>query len=162
MSDEADFDLFYREMHPRLWAYLVRVTRERPLAEDLAQESFVRLLASRGAALPTDQRRAYLFRIAENLARDAGRRRARAPAQSLEQAVEPAAAPPPDPMGARTEAAFASLPDRERKLLWLAHVEDWSHAEIAALLGLASGSVRVLLHRARRRFQERLDQGAPP
>lgn len=157
MTLDPGFEGFYREVHPRLWAFLVRTTREPALAEELAQESFVRLLASRGASLAETERRAYVFRIAENLVRDAARRRARARTTSIEEAPEPVAPAPAEPMSRRAAAALAALGERERKLLWLAHVEEWKHTEIAALLGLAKGSVRVLLHRARRRFQQHLE-----
>lgn len=158
MTLDPGFDEFYREMHPRLWAFLVRTTREPDLAEEVAQESFVRLLASRGATLPAEERRAYLFRIAENLVRDAARRRSRERTASLAEAPEPVAPEPAEPMCRRAATALGALGERERKLLWLAHVEEWNHAEIAGLLGLAAGSVRVLLHRARRRFRERLEE----
>ena len=60
---------------------------------------------------------------------------------------------------------FGRLRPRERSLLWLAHVEEMSHTEIAAASGLAKASVRVLLFRARRRMRkilesEGLDRGA--
>lgn len=149
-------------MYRRLWAYVARATQEPHLAEDIAQEAFIRLLSSRGATLPPDERRAYLFRIAENLVRDAARRRKRERPAPLDQVPEPAAPEAPEPMSRRAAAALASLGARERRLLWLAHVEGWRHAEIARLLGIATASVRVLLHRARRRFRERLDSGDRP
>lgn len=157
MTAGRDFDEFYREMHPRLWAFLVRTTGDSHQAEDVTQESFVRLLTSRGSTLPHAERRAYLFRIAQNLVRDAARRRARERTTPLQPASERAAPAPAEPMSRRAAAALAALGERERKLLWLAHVEEWKHAEIAGLLGLAAGSIRVLLHRARRRFQEHLE-----
>ncbi|KAA0256442.1 RNA polymerase sigma factor [Acidobacteria bacterium ACD] len=157
MTSDPGFDDFYRETYPRLWAFLVRTTREPALAQELAQESFVRLLGSRGASLPGGERRAYLFRIAENLARDAGRRRARERTTPFDEAPDPAAPEPAEPMGRRAAAALSALPERQRKLLWLAHVEGFAHVEIARLLDLTPGSVRVLLHRARGRFRELFD-----
>jgi len=162
MSPEPGFDEFYREMHPRLWGYLARTTRVASVADDLAQESFVRLLASSRATLPIDQRKAYLFRIAENLVRDTHRRRIREKTGPTTEAMEPMAASSDAPARVDITAAFATLGDRDRRLLWLAHVEEWTHAEIAGLLGLATGSIRVLLHRARRRLQERLQEGRNP
>lgn len=160
MSDPG-FDEFYRDTHPRLWAFLVRTTREPDLADEIAQEAFVRMLASRGATLPDDRRRAYLFKIAENLVRDAGRRRSREWNGSLNAAAQEATVEPVEPVSRRTAAALRALSERERKLLWLAHVEEWRHDEIAALLGLAAASVRVLLHRARRRFKEHFEAEEP-
>jgi RNA polymerase sigma-70 factor (ECF subfamily) len=157
MTSAEEIEAFYRATHPRLWAYLVRTTRERELAEDITQEAFVRLLASRGVDLPSSERRAYLFRIAENLVRDTARRRARERMTSLESAHEVAGDDTLAPLCGRAAAALNALSERERKLLWLAHVEGWKHSEIAGLLRLAAGSVRVLLHRARNRFRENFE-----
>jgi RNA polymerase sigma-70 factor (ECF subfamily) len=161
MRESTDFETFYRETHPRLWAYLTTGSGDRALAEEVAQEAFVRLLASRGAYLPDDQRRAYLFRIAENLLRDGSRRRRReAPLDGAIEAVleaRPGACGGVDGAVERAEGldagrALRVVSARQRRLLWLAYVEEHSHVEIARILSLAPGSVRVLLHRARRRF----------
>jgi RNA polymerase sigma-70 factor (ECF subfamily) len=154
----ADIERFYARTHPRLWAYLVRTTNERALAEEIAQEAFVRLLESRGAALPDPERTAYLYRIAENLVRDTARRGAHRQAVPIDPLHEPAAPEEPEPFSRRMAEALAGLGPRDRKLLWLAYVEEWDHREISRLLGIAAGSVRVLLHRARRRIQQLLDE----
>jgi len=49
---------------------------------------------------------------------------------------------------------FEKLKPRERELLWLGHVEQFSHKEIAEILGLKTGSIRLLLFRARRKLAE--------
>lgn len=156
MTAPSDFDEFYRETHPRLWSFLVRTTGQADLAEDVAQEAFVRLLGSRGAELAASERRAYLFRIARNLLRDTARRRARERTVAAGEARDMPALEPPEPMGRRTAAALARLSGRDRELLWLAHVEGWKHEQIATAVGIAAGSVRVLLHRARKRFRDLL------
>jgi RNA polymerase sigma-70 factor (ECF subfamily) len=156
MTAGRDFEEFYRDTHPRLWSFLVRTTGEPDSAEDVAQEAFVRLLGSRGASLPVDERRAYVFRIARNLVRDAARRRARERAAPPLDGGGAAATEPAEPMGRRAAAALAGLRERDRQLLWLAHAEGWRHADIAAALGIAAASVKVLLHRARKRFRDAL------
>jgi RNA polymerase sigma-70 factor (ECF subfamily) len=154
---DSDAEGFYARTYPRLWAYLVRTTRERELAEEIAQESFVRLFASRGVVLPEVERRAYLFRIAENLVRDTIERRARERTTPLGSIAEPPAPAPFEPIGTHVAEALAALGERDRKLLWLAYVEEWSHREIANVLGVGTASVKVLLHRARHRFQQLLE-----
>jgi RNA polymerase sigma-70 factor (ECF subfamily) len=156
MTAGRDFDEFYRDTHPRLWSFLVRTTGERDLADDVAQEAFVRLLGSRGAELPPEERRAYLYRIARNLVRDAARRRETERSGAPRAAGDGVAPEPAEPMGRRAAVALAGLRERDRQLLWLAHAEGWKHADIAAALGIAAGSVKVLLHRARKRFRELL------
>ena len=56
------------------------------------------------------------------------------------------------------ERAFSRLPPRSRQLLWLAYVNEFTHQEIAEMLGVVSTSVRVLLSRARKKFREGLRQ----
>ena len=53
-------------------------------------------------------------------------------------------------------AALLGLKLKERQLLWLAHVEGWSHREIAAVIGLKEASIRPLLHKARHNLAELL------
>jgi RNA polymerase sigma-70 factor (ECF subfamily) len=112
----------------------------------------MRLLRTPHAALPQDERRAYLYRIAANLANDAWRARRKEP-----QADGVA----PDDLPARVAAAGTRLDvtralDRlrvqERTMLWLAYVEQASHREIASALDVKEGSVRVLLSRARHKL----------
>jgi DNA-directed RNA polymerase specialized sigma24 family protein len=62
-------------------------------------------------------------------------------------------APPGDEDVART---FATLTSRDRALLWLAYIEEESHEDIAASLGVGRGSIKVLLFRARHRLRELL------
>ena len=133
-----------------LWAYLAAAGGDPALADDLLQESYLRLL--RAARLPADAdgRRRYLYRIATNLLHDHRRRMRRQP--------EPL--PAECPAAAATDRAeridlgrlLGRLRPRERQLLWLAHVEGANHAEIAARTGVRATSVRVLLFRARRRL----------
>jgi len=52
------------------------------------------------------------------------------------------------------QRVFAKLKLRERELLWLGHVEQFSHQEIAEILGLKPGSIRLLLFRARRKMAD--------
>jgi RNA polymerase sigma-70 factor (ECF subfamily) len=57
---------------------------------------------------------------------------------------------------------FQQLNMQQRQMMWLAHVEGADHREIAAALGLREGSVRVLLHRARRKLASLLQAVTPP
>jgi RNA polymerase sigma-70 factor (ECF subfamily) len=124
-------------------------------ADDLFQKTFVRFL---GATVPiddADHARAYLYRIATNIVFDHFR------ALRAEEEWKP------EP-GSRGESAailradmermFRLLTPQERALLWLAHVEGYDHAEIAKIAGVAPGSVRVLLFRARRRLASILEE----
>jgi len=152
---EQEFQDLYR-LHARpLWAYLYRLTGNAADADDLLQEAFCRMLATRLATRDDDQLRAYLFRVATNAATDLWRRGGRG--KRREEPLSEAAAGPArdgeDAVLKRDMArTFRDLKPQERMLLWLAHVEGSEHREIAAALGLKAASVPVLLFRARRKL----------
>jgi RNA polymerase sigma-70 factor, ECF subfamily len=155
--DEVSFRAFYDDTARPLGRYLSRITGDARLAEDLIQESYCRFLESSPAALDPACRRSYLFRIATNLVHDAWRAR--------KAETVPATDTLPDPrsetaerIAARSDlsAALLRLKLRERQLLWLAHVEGWSHREIATVLGLGEASIRPLLNKARHKLADLL------
>ena len=165
MDNEA-FAAFYERSARPLWAYLVRVSADPALAEDLMQESYVRFLCAANApSLASDGEtaaRLYLFRIASNLLRDYWRRPR---ATSIEEIPEEFFAAGDG--AARSDSqillgpALRQLKPRERQMLWLAHAEGYSHREIAAVTGLASASIRLLLFRARRKIAALLRAQSP-
>lgn len=149
--DEGTFRAFYERTAPALRAYLQRVSGNRTLADDLLQDSYVRLLRSRFVGTSDDHTRHYLYRIATNLLNDHFRRPRREVAELHESL------PAPDLTGGfdlkhDLQDALGTLTPRERALLWLAHVEGWSHLEIAATQRVKAASVRVMLFRARQRL----------
>ena len=77
--DEAEFRAFHERTARSLAAYLRRSLPAEDV-EDAVQEAYLRLLRTPHASLPTDERRAYLYRIAANLVNDAWRARKKAPA----------------------------------------------------------------------------------
>jgi RNA polymerase sigma-70 factor (ECF subfamily) len=148
--DEAAFRAFYEETSRPLFAYLLRVSGERALAEDLLQDSYCRLLSAKLSPMDEAGRRSYLFRIATNLMRDRWRRHKE---DALPDSAPEAASPAPHPdLTIQMRQAFRKLKDRERQLLWLAYVEGSSHKEIADSTGLKAGSIRLLLFRARHKL----------
>lgn len=153
LMDEGTFQAFYRAHSPALWGYLRRTLGDPAQADDVLQEAFVKLLAAPIGGLQEPEQRAYLFRIASNLAIDHWRRRKREQTAIEQMDQQPVrldeAARPREMDLART---FATLKPRERALLWLAYVEGSAHDEIARSLDLKPRSIRVLLFRARRRL----------
>src|SRR5438477_538386 len=75
--DEESFRAFYDRTARPVWAYLVRITGDSQLADDLLQETYYRFYRAGSTYESESHRRNSLFRIATNLARDAGRRRRR-------------------------------------------------------------------------------------
>lgn len=162
VMDEEAFTAFYQRTARQVWAYLARVSGNATLADDLLQESYVRFL---GAAAPWNHGevacRSYLFRIATNLLRDHWRRPQTTPIEDMPETALPVF------IGRDTERidsqallgpALSRLKPRERQLLWLAYAEGCSHQEIAAITGLKSPSIRLLLFRARRKLARLLRQ----
>lgn len=150
MTDEQ-FCTLYETHARRLWAYVARATRSRAAADDIVQESFLRIFeATRMDRADADHQRRYLYTIATNLIkREYRQREDPLPDDSLDAAISGS----PDEKLA-VERALGELPEVERQTLWLAYVEQWSHREIARMLGYREGSLRQVAVRAKRRFME--------
>ncbi|HEY6489420.1 MAG: sigma-70 family RNA polymerase sigma factor [Terracidiphilus sp.] len=161
MTGEAFAGFYERSARP-LWAYLARASSDPALADDLMQESFVRFLC---AAHPQDGEvaaRRYLFRIGTNLLRDHWRRQRSTAIDDIpEELFATRSHAAHSDSQAMLGPAMAQLRPRDRQLLWLAYAEGYSHREIAAIMGLASASIRLLLFRARRKMARLLREGAP-
>lgn len=156
---ESEFQDLYRLHGRALWGYLFRITGNAADADDLVQDSFCRLLAVRFATRDDQQIRAYLFRIASNVAIDHWRRagrggRPQVPERTADDQAAPSTTDHGDAATLRHDMSrtLRELKPQERVLLWLAHVEGSEHRDIAAALGLKAASVPVLLHRARRKL----------
>jgi len=149
---EAEFSEFYQETARSLKAYLLRLTSNSALADDLLQESYFRMLRAELPILDAQQRKNYLFRVATNLARDQFRRK-KFEGGPVEEEV-PDAAPQPSGLKADLGQALDEIPPRDRELVWLAYVEGASHREIAGVTGLKEASVRPMLYKARQRLAQ--------
>lgn len=142
--------------------YLARLTGGRDRAEDLAQETFLRLWRSAGSYVEQGYLRAFLFRIATNLVRSEERREARfrllLPFLGRRDHDEPAA-----PSGLLLQelhrevaGAVAALPLRYRVPLVLHEIEGWSYSDIARELGCREGTVKSRIHRGRQHLRQKL------
>ena len=160
--DEHAFHSFYSGTARDLRAYVARVLGDLNQVDDIVQESYLKLLRLPAAPNDPQQLRPLLFRIASNLVNDEWRRRRRA-AKAVDAHVLEPNRPHPD-MALRLDMirVFQQLNIQQRQMMWLAYVEGADHREIAATLGLREGSVRVLLHRARRRLASLLQAVTAP
>jgi RNA polymerase sigma-70 factor (ECF subfamily) len=139
-----------------VWAYLVRVTGDRQMADDLLQEAFYRFLRADATHDSEVHRRNSLYRIATNLARDARRRNLiRIPASVVGDDIERIAGGD-DAAATERQAdvsrAMSRLKPKERAMLWLAYAEGATHREIAEVLDVSPDSMKSLLFRARRKM----------
>jgi len=150
--DEARFTAFYEATAPALGRYLLRVTGDPAMADDILQEAYMRLLRTSLPEMDEAALRSYLFQTATHLVYDHWRRTRRERRALARLRDEAAPARPSSPEAADVMAAFHRLSVRERALLWLAHVEEYDHRAIARIVGVGERSVRVLLFRARRKM----------
>ncbi|HEX6306838.1 MAG TPA: sigma-70 family RNA polymerase sigma factor [Longimicrobiales bacterium] len=149
-----DFDAVFAKLYPSLFRYLQRLTGDEDVAEDIAQESFVRLLRQ---SLPESEVRPWLFTVAMNLVRDRARKTERRQ-RLLTGAPELVTRMPlPDERVERAERVASvrqvldRLPERDRQLL-LMREEGFKYDEIARVIGVAPASVGTLIARALKRF----------
>lgn len=154
--DPVDFDAIFQRLYPQLYRYLHRLTGNPDTAEDIAQESFLRLLSR---PLSEDEARRWLFTVATNLVRDGARSVKTRRRLLVAVPVGPGAQPLQDEEVerqesiARVRAALDRIPERDRMIL-LMREEGFRYEEIAGAIGVAPGSVGTLLARAARRFAD--------
>lgn len=157
-------DVLVRRHANALLGYLVRLTGDRHHAEDLFQETFVRVHVKASTFQTGLSFKRWLFAIATNLSMDFFRRRKRQPLllspdggaedpERMAQAV-PDTAPDPAAQAVSAESkkrvvqALDSLPPRQRATLVLAYFEDLSYAEVARAMGCSVGTVKTQVSRA--------------
>lgn len=166
-GDAASFDaLFYRH-YDRVYGLLFRLVGERAEAEDLTQETFIKLHAhARGRRRGGEENvSAWLYRVAMNLGYNALRGRKRRWQRDVHLLPEPTNADLAQEALVRREeraavrTALARLPQQLAQLLVLRQM-DFSYAECAAICGVAPGSVGTLLARAAASFRKVYDEVA--
>ena len=153
-----DFDATFDEHYPGLVRYCQGLTTDRDVAEDIAQESLLRLF-SHGVKGTSTGMRAWLFKTATHLVRDRYRvedNRRRLLEIHPVRPTEPESAERSLERGearARARTALDSLKPRDREIL-LMRYSGFSYREIAKAVGVSATSVGTLLARAERRFAE--------
>lgn len=142
---------------------IARIVGDRGLAEDLAQETFVKAFEKLSAFDTTRRLSSWLFRIAHNTAIDA-LRRSRSPAGAIDDAeLEGAASgrnavpPQPDPveqkaLGRALDAALAQLRPEYRAAIMLRYEEGLPFDEVGQVLGVPEVTARTYVHRARKQL----------
>jgi RNA polymerase sigma-70 factor (ECF subfamily) len=149
-GDVSAFERLYRLFSPRIYALCLRLTGQREAAEDCTQDAFV----AAWRALARFERRSrfstWLHQIAVNavLSRRKGLRvkyEVAEPRLGLPDRADLGSGAPPLDL----ERAIASLPEGARHVLVLVGIYGYSHAEAAQALGIAEGTCKAQLHRAR-------------
>jgi RNA polymerase sigma-70 factor (ECF subfamily) len=144
----------YEQYNACLYRYAYRMLGDPHLAEDCVSETFSRfLIAVRDGRGPTENVRAYLYRIAHNIATDHYRRKPRTEVPlngDLYGAAEdnPVHRYSQDEEQQIVREALFKLPIDQRRVLMLRFVEGWRHEEVAEALGKSPEATRALQHRA--------------
>jgi RNA polymerase sigma-70 factor (ECF subfamily) len=133
------------------------MTGDRALSEDLVQEVFLRMLRYRDTFHSGSQFRGWMYQIARNVRMDHFRSNLRQDAVLSESEPAPATAPSHLEMKEQTallERALRALAEDKREILVLARYQEMTYAEIAALLNIEVGAVKVRVHRALKELRE--------
>ena len=162
-GDRAAFEALYRAHAGRVYALCLRLTADATQAEERTQDAFVRAWERLATFRGESAFSSWLYRLTVNevlLGRRAERRRE----QRVVTTDDPAALERPrgaDPAAGRAldlERAVAALPPGAREVFVLHDVEGYRHQEIAALAGIAVGTSKAQLFRARRLLREALNR----
>ena len=155
-GDKRAFERLYREYAGRVYGLCLRMTRDPQLAEDCTQDTFINAWRALGKFETRSSLATWLHRIAVNVS--LAKRRKSGPVEPL-----------PEEEGAATkwtletpievheiESAIDALPEGARDALVLHALYGYSHGEAAQMLGIAEGTCKAQLHRARSLLRERL------
>lgn len=173
--ESAYRELLRRYQRPVL-SLIHRIVRDRQLAEDLAQDTFIKVLNALERYRPEFKFSSWIFKIAHNTALDALRRKG-VPTLSLDgapDAVSEAAQAATRPvvasdeespveftagreLGAHIERAIAQLRPEYRTAVTLYHIEGFAYEEIAETMDLPLGTVKTFIHRARKELRVHLE-----
>jgi RNA polymerase sigma-70 factor, ECF subfamily len=150
-GDESAFRELYRRHTPRLYQLLLRMLGGLEQdAEDVVQETWVRAVEGASKFEWKSSFPSWLTGIGINRAKELLRKRSRRPMFDLTEQLEPRAAIVPVGERVDLERALELLPDGYRTVLVLHDVEGYRHEEIAAQLGIATGTSKSQLFHARR------------
>ncbi len=157
-GDRAAFEELYGLYQKPLLNYLHRLSSNRAAAEDLLQETFLRLWRAAASYEPTAKVSTYVFRIAHNLfLNEAARRREKAfEGADAETRADPASDLGRRELQAAVQRAIEALPEGERECLLLSEYNGFRYAEIAEILGIPVGTVKSRMFSAVQRLREAL------
>ena len=168
-GDMECYDVLVARFKDRLYAFIMRMVRNGQTAEDLLQETFMRLYVHRMSYRTIARFSTWIYTIAANLVRSHMRKQNRMPLTDLENDRDedkprelPDRKRPVDEEVAgkmtveAVREAMANLPDEFREVIILREIEELSYEEIVQVLGVPLGTVKSRVNRARGRLKEML------
>jgi RNA polymerase sigma-70 factor, ECF subfamily len=163
-GDQAAFRDLYRQHAGRVYALCLRLTGDRVAAEERTQDAFVRAWHNLRSFRGESAFGSWLHRLAVNVTlmerRTSGRRERRVASVADPEVLEhrDRSGEPPVALNIDLERAIAELPEGAREVFVLFDIEGYGHAEIARMTGIAEGTSKAQLFRARRLLREKLDR----
>lgn len=156
-GDQTAFIALYNTHSGRVRRLVERWVSDPDLVDDLCQESWLKAFRGLAAFRGDSEFASWLHTIVRNVVMGRGRVTKRRN-ELLEESWRPPDRTPPEPIELRLELrrAVATLPSGMRRVLWLHDVEGWTHADIGEALGVAEGTSKSQLFRARARLREML------
>jgi RNA polymerase sigma-70 factor, ECF subfamily len=157
-GESAAFEQLYRLHVGRIYALCVRMTSDRDLAEELTQCSFVRIWEQLEKFKQKSSFATWSHRVSVNVVLEFLRSRARRPVHNaaLDNLILGVDHTPSTSRRLDLEWAIGALPERARLVFVLYEIERFQHDEIAEMLGVAVGTSKAQLHRARQLLRETL------
>jgi RNA polymerase sigma-70 factor (ECF subfamily) len=161
-GDQLAFETLYRRLGGRIYALCLRMSGDAQAAEELTQDVFVRAWEKLDSFRGDSRFSTWLHRLAVNLVlqdrRKKGRRRSREQLTEDPTVFERAVTRAMPGTRVDLERAIAGLPEGAREVLILRDIEGYKYDEIAELKGVALGTVKAQIHRARKLVREALDR----
>ncbi len=159
-GDNTAFATLVTRFQDRVLGLAYRYLGDRSAAEDLAQESFIRAWEKLGTFRGSSAFSTWLHRVTVNVVlgdrRRLSRREGRVKMVGDDAIVDSASRATPPGVHLDLEKAITALPDGARTVFVLHDVEGWIHAEIADITGIAVGTSKAQLHRARKLLRKAL------
>jgi RNA polymerase sigma-70 factor (ECF subfamily) len=160
-GDQMAFRELYRQHAGRVYALCLRLTGNAGDAEERAQDVFVRLWDKLRSFRGESAFSSWLHRLAVNVVlnerRTTKRRELRVRPVEDPAMLEKSRGNPTEGLNIDLERAIAELPEGAREVFVLFDIEGYGHAEIAQLVGIAEGTSKAQLFRARQLLREKLD-----
>ena len=163
-GDEKAFAELFNRHAPRLVAYGDRFFHNRAIAEEVAQEVFLRLWRARKKYRPRARFTTWLYTIATRVCLNELRRRRHRPRQRAggeevdppDNHADPGQVAQARQVAERLQAAADALPERQRAALWLVRLNGFSYRQVADILGMSQPAVKAALFRATEAIRQAL------
>lgn len=159
-GDTPQLAVLFERYHVALFRYLLQLSRDRALSEDLVQEVFFRVLKYAASYDPSFAFRVWLYRMARNAYFDSlHKRRADIPTDDMHEIRSPE--PMPEEILTRKQdtaflrEALEKMPEEKREILVLSRFHGLRYEDIALILKCEIGTVKVRVYRALRELREK-------